>query len=765
MAPAGAEPEAALVALHCGDAQSALAYADRWRRIGGASVASLMTRSEAARLAGFDDLAQADLVAALARDPLNPLGARKVLERNLRDLGSGAAKALLARSADEAAGALAHLAACGAAGAAAIRYVPPAKIEGWAAWRADRTASVSIFGERVETFALTPDPADPRARFFGCAAAFSLEATDRESVLAQVSAGDAVLASVRLPWRGRETRAQAPCGPGTATIVIPVYDDLDATRACLDCVDAVLHATADVHVLILDDASPTPALSEYLRQFSRRSMTRLVVNPRNRGYVGTVNRALSLIPDGDVLLLNADTLVAPDIVTRFRRIARRDPRIGAINPLSNHGEFVSFPKPFVENAFDEGWTRVHETAGAVNRDIVVDTPASIGFCLYLTRACLNAVGALCEEYDNGYLEDADFALRIREAGFRNVCAPSIFTPHLGSRSFRGEKRQLVARNHRVLKRRFPAHEAECDAYMLLDPLAAAREKIERALIADAPGRRLLIGPARARAILTLRARVLVEQGGKPVIGLCSHDGAGWRLRLQGFGGAPQKLDIALDADAAVDLFGALSPETIEIAGEGELAPALLRTLTKIRAPLLRLVAEMPMRTNALAMTGEIPLDAMSRAACGDFPLSVAACVAEAGPALGIILPEETSQTLSFLLDLANTPAAGRAIVLGGTSIDARLMGRGLFVTGPIGDEQERVARQYGVGRYLLPYRSSHYWALESWRRVRALPAAYFDWSGANFRECAEDLSLHPSSDTPKTLLQIEQWLETNPSAP
>lgn len=766
MMSAGGEPEAALAALHRGDARSALAFADRWRRVGGATAASLMTRSEAARLAGFDDLAHADLVAALARDPLNPLANRKALELDVRDLGPGAAKCLLARSPGEVMTALAHLAARGDAGAASIRHVPPGKIQGWAAWRPDRSARVTVLGERVETFILKPDPADPRAGFFGCATAFSLEVADPESVLAQVCVGDEAIASVRLSWRGHETRARAPCGPETATIVVPVYDDLDATGACLDCVDAVLQSTPDVHVLILDDASPNPSLSEHLRQFSRRSMTRLVVNRRNRGYVWTVNRALALIPDGDVLLLNADTLVAPDIVSRFRRIAHLDPRIGAINPLSNHGEFVSFPKPFVENAVDARWTRVHDVAGAVNSDVVVDTPASIGFCLFLTRACLNAVGALCEEYDNGYLEDADFALRVREAGFRNVCAPSIFAPHLGSRSFRGEKRQLVARNLRVLKRRFPGHEAECDAYMLRDPLAPAREKIERALIADAPGRRFLIGPARARAVLTLRARQFFEKGVEAVIGLSSHDGAGWRLRLHGFGGGPQNLDIHLDDDASVGLLNEISPDAIEIAGEGELAPHLLRALTKVRAPLLRLVAEAPMRTNALAVTGEIPIDAMSRAACGALPLGRVACGAEAGPALGIILPEENPKTLSFLLDLAATRAGGDAVVLGGTSIDARLMGRGLFVTGPIGDdERDRVVRQYGLGRYLLPYRSSHYWALESWRRERPLPAAYFDWSGAHFRECAEDLSLPPSSDTSKTLLEIERWLEPNPSAP
>ena len=53
-----------------------------------------MTRSEAARLAGLADFAQADLSAALDRDPLNPRANRKALEADLCERAPGAARTL-----------------------------------------------------------------------------------------------------------------------------------------------------------------------------------------------------------------------------------------------------------------------------------------------------------------------------------------------------------------------------------------------------------------------------------------------------------------------------------------------------------------------------------------------------------------------------------------------------------------------------------------------------------------------------------------------
>ena len=154
-----------------------------------------------------------------------------------------------------------------------------------------------------------------------------------------------------------------------------------------------------------------------------------------------------------------------------------------MTPLSNHGEFTSFPAPNIFNplASPAEIGKIDAVAATRNRGRVVDIPSGIGFCLYVTRACLDAVELLSEDFHRGYLEDVDFCLRAREHGFRSVCATSVYVGHAGSRSFGQEKRALVVRNLRVLERRFPSHRPECAAFMFADPLRTARQSIERAL--------------------------------------------------------------------------------------------------------------------------------------------------------------------------------------------------------------------------------------------------------------------------------------------
>ncbi len=180
----------------------------------------------------------------------------------------------------------------------------------------------------------------------------------------------------------------------------------------------------------------------------------------------------------------------------------------------------------------------------------IDIPSGTGFCLYVTRACLDAIGGLATEFRNGYLEDADFGLRAREAGFRNVCAPSVYVAHLGSRSFKSDKAALVARNRKTLARRFPGYETECDAFVAMDPLSAARCKIEDSFQLQKK-RRCLIGPMRLEPALRERARRLAEEGVELLLILFHRNGETWKALLRASNDAsPQSLSLPLDENIA-----------------------------------------------------------------------------------------------------------------------------------------------------------------------------------------------------------------------
>ena len=139
------------------------------------------------------------------------------------------------------------------------------------------------------------------------------------------------------------------------------------------------------------------------------------------------------------MLLNSDTLVPPDWLERMRTAAYSAPDIGTVTPLSNDASILSYPgEPATirspTSPRPTGWTAWRRANGAA----VVDIPVGVGFCLYLRRDCLNAVGLLrADLFAQGYGEENDFCLRARRLGWRHVAQTGLFVGHHGSATFAG----------------------------------------------------------------------------------------------------------------------------------------------------------------------------------------------------------------------------------------------------------------------------------------------------------------------------------------
>ncbi|MBL8495350.1 MAG: glycosyltransferase [Rhodocyclaceae bacterium] len=265
-------------------------------------------------------------------------------------------------------------------------------------------------------------------------------------------------------------------------VIVPVYLGHEQTRRCLDSVLANRDAGV-IEVVVVDDASPEPALAAYLDTLSRNGSIALLKNETNRGFVESVNRGMSVHPDRDVVLLNSDTEVAAGWLERLAACAYREPDIGTVTPFSNNATICSYP-------FD-GWTGgVPGTLGLPGLDRLIATtnagrhieiPTAVGFCMYIRRACLEAVGVFdVARFGRGYGEENDFCLRARAAGWRSVLAADTFVFHQGSVSFGGERNEL----QRIgLKRLLDAHPGFLDAlgdFSHRDPVAPLRRAIDDA---------------------------------------------------------------------------------------------------------------------------------------------------------------------------------------------------------------------------------------------------------------------------------------------
>ena len=402
--------------------------------------------------------------------------------------------------------------------------------------------------------------------------------------------------------------------------------------------------------------------------------------------ISASSRLLNLGPSGlkhgDALALNADTRLPDACSCGFigRAVAAKRRHC---QPAEQPPATASYPRPFRRNAFDEkGWTAIDLAAARCGEGRVIDIPSATGFCMYVTRACLDAVGGLSEAFGDGYLEDAEFGLRAREAGYRNVCALSVYAPHLGSRSFKSAKKALVARNRVALAWRFPEYEAECDAFLAADPLARSRAKLEMALASESPKRRLIVGPARWRDACDLRADQLAGEGVGALVALVG----GQRMTMRGHGdAAPQNVEIEFARDGAVlaDALKAWPFDRIEYLRAADAPEALRQALDSDLQPLDIVLAIPPLSARDIHTWPRcetfLAFDAMAARACqalGAPASRLAPRIREAAGAprridLAILHPFETSQSRRFLVACADALAQRRlmALLIGGSSAE------------------------------------------------------------------------------------------------
>ena len=586
-------------ALKRGDLQTAYRLADRRCRIRPLPDSHCyVLRAEALHRMGDRAGAVDDLVKAIEIAPEDVTANRRMMVWGEPHQQLAAAKTLIDCEQDTSIlhQAVAVLRSGGQAACATVRVREDA-VEGWAAWQGDGQICVSVAGEAdcVDTL-LDADAAHPMSAELGNAVGFRLP-RQRGSQFISVKKDDDVLVTMRATGHDDKPRRvpEAPTrDPGAlVTVIVPVFADYDATRSCLESLLPQIEGDQRTCVIIVNDATPDRHIQELLDGLTQTPSLQVLTNARNLGFVGAVNRALQHAPSGDVVLLNADTIVPAAFVGRLALAARSASDIGTVTPFSNNGEFTSFPIPNRANAGGDrrAVAAIDRIAAEVNAGVIVDIPNGIGFCLYVTRACLDAVGFLSEGYYRGYLEDVDFCLRARMRGFRNVCATSVYVGHAGSRSFAEQKRSLVVRNLRVVEERFPAYRAECADFVLADPLHSARGAIERRLVGARRRGLLLVTSSGAIAeVARERSRCLLAAGLPDVLVLeIKHLPQRIVAQLRDAADvAPQSLEFPITmAGAATDLLQFLQPlqlariELFDLAG---IPRTVLDALLKLSVP-------------------------------------------------------------------------------------------------------------------------------------------------------------------------------------
>lgn len=300
-----------------------------------------------------------------------------------------------------------------------------------------------------------------------------------------MSVARAIVARVKRAL-GRVRRASRDGGAGAARavrtrgidVVVPVYDARDDVERCLASV--LRHGTGDFRLVVVDDASTDAELRAALDRLAARDRRVLLLrNDVNQGFVRSANRGMAAGPGRDVLLLNSDTEVPARFLERLHAAARHTERTGIVSPFTNDGTILSLPVWMVANPMPAGvdlatFDALLEATSPRTRPEIV---TAHGFCMYIRREVLDALGLFDEAFGRGYGEENDFCERAKQAGFEIRACDDLFVWHRGSASFSGETDALKAQNLDVLGARHPRYHDDVQAFIRANPLAEVQDAV------------------------------------------------------------------------------------------------------------------------------------------------------------------------------------------------------------------------------------------------------------------------------------------------
>ncbi len=203
------------------------------------------------------------------------------------------------------------------------------------------------------------------------------------------------------------------------SLIIPVYNRIDLTKACLASLEATLGDRTDVEVLIADDGSKD-GTREWLETLPAPRY-RALTGATNRGFSANNNAAVGEARGQRLLLLNNDTILTPGWLEAMEAVFRVAPNVGIVGNVQRCASGDSLDHIGV--CFNRDFMPMHMGRGTTKlpREEYTRWPAVTGACWLLDRSLYERLGGLDEGFRCGF-EDVDFCLRAGDLGFRHYTA-------------------------------------------------------------------------------------------------------------------------------------------------------------------------------------------------------------------------------------------------------------------------------------------------------------------------------------------------------
>lgn len=243
----------------------------------------------------------------------------------------------------------------------------------------------------------------------------------------------------------------------TVDIILPVYNGLNYLEILLPQI--FQYSDLKFKLYITNDASPDPNISTFLTKIKNKYPEKVEIdtNKTNLGFTKTVNLLFQKCANDYIVLLNSDTEVNENWLSRLIFPFLRDEKIATITPMSNCATICSFPN-IGDNDLLENFSPSELNKRLLKLpSYVEEIPTGVGFCMAIRKKALDETGFFDEKnFPRGYGEEVDLCFRIQKMGYKNILNGSLFIYHKHGGSFSSvEKKKLQFTNQKKIEELYP----------------------------------------------------------------------------------------------------------------------------------------------------------------------------------------------------------------------------------------------------------------------------------------------------------------------